>query len=535
MKPSTLLMVTAFGWVLCSKAVAEPTLYPQNLNVLSGVVNQTDSNILADEADPKTVWVLPPNKASAVVTGLHSKTANMGFCGEMKDLIGYSRDLSREISELNKKRAQKQGELQKLQDRASELHLRAERYAAERNLQALAELDNRISTVDQRLSELYQSAETCNTTCDEINEEISINLKAKNQMMIDRNKLARENAADVREYTKRRKAAEAAQKAVSDFKAVFNELDAELRAVRNRFLDSYRGFGEMEGARAAFRYTSHWDDNVQKLRERNPGINFSKMATQNAKLMSEIAGLGEVNPQGAIRTIALAGRTASGVAEFPQYPQDLSTNVVLSLIGACPMEHPEYFDLAENDVKDMQYGVIITYEYETVFRMKARAEYNMYKMYEKIVSSGKRGGLFSSRSWSKVEEKNFFRDSFNVAWDDRENTVTPEEKEEIEAEMRKNVLHRLATLALPTSPVRAELISAMEPPPRGAVVVSNELMKTCPGNVYCVAGAAVMRVLDAIFGSSSSTSSYTNIQDVQIVDDYSRTSKIKKAWITSYL
>ena len=166
---------------------------------------------------------------------------------------------------------------------------------------------------------------------------------------------------------------------------------------------------------------------------------------------------------------------------------------------------------------------------------EAEAKYNMYKMYQKIMRSGKSGGLFRSKSWSSVEERNFFKDSFTVSWDDSENTLSQADKDAREQEMRRSVLSRLATIALPTVPNRAEILNAGDPPTRGAIVVSDELMKTCPSNVYCVAGAAVMRVLDAIFGNSTSTANYTNIQDITVTEKYNNKQKITKSWITSYL
>ena len=52
---------------------AEPTLYPKDVSILSNIKNSTTSNIMADEVDPRTVWVLPPNSATAVAMGLHTK------------------------------------------------------------------------------------------------------------------------------------------------------------------------------------------------------------------------------------------------------------------------------------------------------------------------------------------------------------------------------------------------------------------------------------------------------------------------------
>ncbi|MES2854389.1 MAG: hypothetical protein V4692_00935 [Bdellovibrionota bacterium] len=520
---------------LSMNAWAEPTLYPSNLDVLGKVVNKTNSHIIADEADAHTVWVMPPNTATAKVSGLHTKNANMGFCAEMRDVKDYSRELSGSIKLLTEKRIKKQDELAKLQTEADKLRVNAEAYATERGLSALSELDIRIGETQTRLTELYTLSDKCVQNCDQISEEINDLVKAKAVMLKDRNELAKQNTADQREYTRRRKLAEASQLKATNAKNAYTEMNTELQAVQSQFRETFASFGKMEGARAAIRYLSSWDENIQKLRDENPGINFSKMKTQNALLMTELAGISDVDGQGGIKAIATGGVMTDGVASFPMYPESLSTNVVLSLIGACPMEHPEYFDLKSSDVQDIEYGVIITYDYQTVFTFKASATYNMYKMYKKIVSSGSSGGFFSSSSWSSVVEKNFFKDSFSVKWSDKENAISQEDKEAIEQEMRTSVFTRLANLAIPKMPNRGDVIAAAEIPQNGAAVASDALIKYSGGNVYAIGAGVVLKVLGAIFGSGSSSSSYTNIIDAEVTEKYEQTQKITKSWLTSYV
>ena len=520
--------------IWAASAWAEPTLYPANLNVLSGIKNTTNSNIVADEEDPRTIWVMPPNTASAKVSGMHTPTSHMGFCAEMRDQQTYSRELSADINDLMKLKKSKTKELTELSRKASELDQAAQKYASDRNLTALSELDTRISDSEARLSELYKASEKCSQNCDRISQEIDDLLAAKNEMLKQRNALAKANTEDIRTYNKKVKEAQAAQKAYLSAKNVYSELAGDLQSMQDQFKQAYASYGRLEGARAAIRYKSSWDENIIRLREANPGVNFAKMKTQNAQLMTELSGLQTGDPSSAILGMPLPG-FKDGVAKYAAYPESLTTNVVLSLIGACPMAHPEYFDLGQTPLDEMSYGLIITYDYQTVFKMKAKTKYNMYKMYQKVVSSGSRGGLFSSRSWSNVEERNIFQDSFVVQWDDRENTVSPEEKEQRELEMRHAVLLRLATQALPETPSKVELLQALAPSAHGAIVLADALTQTCGFNAYCQGGAIVMRVLDAIFGSSSSSSSYTKITNSDLEENYEVQQKITKSWVTTYL
>lgn len=531
-KPLTLLGAMA---LFSTFAHAEPTLYPPDVRVLSQIQNPTDSNILADELDSHKIWVLPPNTAKASVVGLHTLTANLGFCGEMRDLKDASADVVADIKDLTRQKMAKFAELAKLDGQASRLAEDAAKFAVDKNLQPLADLDTEIQNLETRISDLYKQQESCTKSCDNIDTELASLLKDKQVDMQQRYALAKQSSADIREYTRRQAVAKAARQTYDNAKGVYSDLSNDLLATREKFQEMFAGLGKMSGAAAGFTYVSSWADNIAKIKAANPGFAIEKVATKDAHLMTELAGVQNIDPQAAVMSISAGADLKNGVAGFPFYPESLSANVNLSLIGACPMVHPEYFDIKQDDVKSMQYGVIITYNYESVFKVKATAKYNMYKMYQKIVSSGSSGGLFSSHSWSNVEESNFFRDSFSVVWDDKENTLTPAEKDSRETEMRHAVLGRLATLAVPNTPNRADILSAAQPPTHGAVVISDSLMQTCPGNVYCVAGAAVFRVLDAIFGSSSSTASYTNIQDYELVESYENSQKITKPWMTSYL
>jgi hypothetical protein len=220
------------------------------------------------------------------------------------------------------------------------------------------------------------------------------------------------------------------------------------------------------------------------------------------------------------------------------FPQSISANLVLSLVGACPMLHPEYFDIQPGyGANKMAYGLTITYDFPAAMVVRATAHYNMYKMYEKIVSSGSSGGFFSSRSWTNVEEHTFFKDSFSIDWktQDPANSVSEERRLEIEHEMRAHIIERIASLALPSAPNRDAILAAGAPPVHGAVVVSNSLMQACPGNVYCVAGSLILTSLDAIFGSSSATASYIQTQNFDATETWSQSQTILKPWVTSYV
>src|SRR4051794_25558549 len=87
---TSLLMAGGMTALMAESALATPTIYPKTLTFLSAIENPTNSNLVADDADPRVIWVMPPNTATSKVEGLHTLTANVGYCQEMADLQGYS-------------------------------------------------------------------------------------------------------------------------------------------------------------------------------------------------------------------------------------------------------------------------------------------------------------------------------------------------------------------------------------------------------------------------------------------------------------
>jgi hypothetical protein len=535
MKKTILLVPLLFAVV----ANATPTTYPTDLNLFTTIQNPTDSNLVSDDTDSHRIYVMPPNDAEAHVTGLHTLTANLGFCKEMSDLQGYSRTTSKRIAELVVEDDANKVEVEKVRKTLAAARTDAAKFATERNLAALTDLDQKIQEMEARLSDLYKTNETCTKNCETIQAEAANLEKLKYQVLKDRRALATQHADDARTYDQKKAKIQALQLNYDEAQDRFVALQTRLMKVRNQFLEMYTSFGKMEGGRAGFNYVSHWDENLEKLKASNPGYDFQKIQTQDAKLFSGIKIIPDLPGASAILAYEIPGNQKEGYIELPSgFPGSISANVVLSLVGACPMLHPGDFNIdPKYKSDDMTYGLAVTYTFPSAFRIKATAKYNMHKMYTKIMSSGSSGGFFSSRSWSNVEERTFFKDSFSVDWkiDDPENSVTEEQRLAVEHDMRVHIVERLASLAIPTAPNRDQIIAAGAAPAHGSVVVANSLMTACPGNLYCVGGALILQSLDAIFGSSSTSASYTQIQDMDLTESWSRSQVINKPWITSYL
>jgi hypothetical protein len=538
MKMKSKLSFAIVSMCLVNSVFAVPTIYPTNITRLSELQNNTNSNIVADNSDDRVLWVMPPSSGSSEVKGLHTFTTNVGFCKEMSLLQGYSRDTAARIDSLTDKEIDSKEELD---EKTKEYNNAKKDLAALIDSKNLTELDyteTRIETLETHISHLTDKLGSCADQCDEILNQLNTNKKEKREEVKRHRNLVIQIGSAARAYEKQKALVLGLGAEVDDLESSWSKLRDVLLGIKKIHLDLYKDFGKMEGARASIFFDSKWDENVKTLRDSNPGFTFHKIQTQNAVVTAGIVDIQGLPESGAVMRYSMDGNFQEGKLTLPSYPESTSGLVLLSLIGACPVLHPDYFDITLPAGSDqMKYGMTVSYEYPTAFFTKATAKYNMHRMYEKIVKSGSKGGFFRPKSWTAVSEKLEFSDSFNVKWEEQDvaNSLTEEEKAVYELEMRNRVFGRIASLALPSVQNPGALISA-EVPASGAVVLGEELgkNKACQANIYCTSAAIGMKVLAAIFGNSSSTASYTNIQDVESQDIYEKQKVVFKPWISSY-
>ncbi len=538
--------VTLFGICQMGVALATPTIWPTEDTYVQvhKVVNPTNSNLIADTVQPLKVYVMPPNSAKAVMQKkLFNRTANLGFCREMRNLQDYTRRVSAEIADYEGRLYGKKADADRIERKRSQARAALAQYATEKNITELQDLDVELSELTSLIREKTEELKECANNCEELKKQIGHHNFNHSTALRRRRELARQFTSVIAQYEKKKSLVEGYEDELRAANRAWMNLEDDIISVRTNLFNLYKDLGSLEGGTASITYTSSWDDNVSVLRQMNPEYEFEKIQTKNSVFVTSIADLSHVPSAKAILAykISACSNDANGKCETSAYPDSFTGSVVLSTIGACPIEHPEYFDLdlsQPNSAEEMNFGMTVSYDYPTAMTVKATATYNMYKMYQKIAKSGRSGGFFRSKSWNSIEEKTTFRDSFTVNWDeqDREASVSDARKIEIEQEMRNAVFDRLAKIGLPAVINPAELVAPLVPQ-SGAMVLGNELAKNkaCQTNIYCTGASIGFKVLDAIFGGSSASSSYTNIQDVDMKDVWSQTLVVYRPYITSYI
>jgi hypothetical protein len=531
--------VTLMGLTLAPVVMALPTIYPKDISFLDKIENGTNSNVIADTESKNMFYVMPPNTGTSKVNGLHSITANVGFCKEMSDMVSYSRLTSARLFEIGQKEYEAQVRREEIIEKLELARKDAAEYVVANNLSELSDLDDQITKLDQDILDRTERMETCNeNTCEELRSQLRMLKQDRTTTRFRRDNLSRQHRQALSLYNRKQAQVKNLQDSLKEATDEWVNLRERVLELRESYHNIYRSFSAMEGAQATIHFDSQWDQNVATLKDNNPGMKFNKIDTQNAVIMTSVADIKELPSTGSIMSFNMGGKFSQGQLNLPSYPENISGNIRLSLLGVCPMLHPQDFDISvPNSTEGMSFGLTASYEYPTAFTAKATATYNMHKIYQKIVNNKKKGGFFNSRTSSSVTEKTFFQDEFKVVWDIQDPSIGPNEaeREALENDWRHHIFARLAAVGLPANSNPGALV-APAVPKSGAAVLGNSLANNpqCKTNKYCAAATIGVLVLDAIFGNAKSTASYTNIQDVEMKEEWSRQSVVFKPYITSY-
>lgn len=546
----TINSVTAMVMLVSTSSYATPTIFPRPGNRLVELVNKTSSTVLADHQDMNTVYVKPPSSGTAIPQGFSAMSANLGFCREMEDLQGYSRNLSGRI-------AAKSDEVDKLQVTVADAQEKLNK--ARGDLASLSEassvfkeitaLETRITDIEARTDALYTKLAGCTNECADVKKEIT-ELRVEHRNLTKRlSEIRVANSEEIKRRNKALAAIEAAQLALDEATAPYDRAISALSKARNSILDSYSHFAKLSGGTATIQYESGWIANTQKIRAENAAsFNVQQIPTSKVQMhFNFLAGAANADaylaslPPILSYSVGGIGYTPGGGPEtnsLPAFPDSLSANLALSLVGACPLVNPKRFDIPKNAAGIPAFGVTVQYLYPAMMQVKAKFTYNLYKFYELMRSSGSSGGLFSTHSWSSVSEKMVNKDHFYIDWknEDADNQITPEKRQQIEtmvkAELTQRVLNMMGT---PVANSGQALLGAPPIPVNGALVIADGLNQTCGFySYYCVAGSWILRAASAIWGSSSSSQTFQQVHDITATEDWSRDEAVNKPEITIF-
>lgn len=516
---------------------ALPTVYPK---ALVEVENPTNSNLIADDQDPSLFYVMPPTTGQSKVNKLHSLTANISFCKEMINLKGYSANMTAQMNMVETRRSEKEAEIQKLEDELARIREEEARAVVTPIIEELMRLEEAIDSYNEKIAELLVNIQECRSNCQTLKIEYQNINRLRKQATQEKQNLVKKHQSETRRYLIGQERINAQEDRIRRVADQINELSDRFKKMKATFDSMFEDLGQLEGARASVHFKSQWDENIEMLKQHNPRLQFQKIETRNARLFTSADGLDKLPSIGAIiRYEAGIGTNENGTLMLEAYPESFSGNIVLSIFGTCPLIYPEDFELTNGTaptIEDMNFAVTASYEYPSVFTTKAEVTYNLYKMYERIQNYSSRGGGFfrTRRSKTSVEERNIFKDSFQVEWKDH--IGMPEDvKADMEREMRNNIFIRLAQMGLPAV-INTGALQMPPIPESGAIVLADGLKNEICGssNNWCKGIALGIRVFETIFGSAKASAYYKSTQDVSIKENWTNTQIHWRPWVSSY-
>jgi hypothetical protein len=184
-------------------------------------------------------------------------------------------------------------------------------------------------------------------------------------------------------------------------------------------------------------------------------------------------------------------------------------NLELNQLGYCGFILPD----ANGKVHPFEPQFTLHYEVPLSVGYVANGHYNRWRIYKKFESQSKSGGFFSKKTTHKIYEELKDTQDFKIKVRVDDPNVSAKDAGNIEQAIQAKVFE-LATGQF-LKPAKTELDPKMLDEKRGATVVGEQLVMT--GNPYAAAVGVVLMGLDAIFGSSTTSSSIEQVWN-QIVN-----------------
>ena len=521
-------------------AIGSPTAFPTDPTQLYRIKNQTSSSVLADHADPKIFWVMPPNSGSVQPGPLTGANANLGFCAEMADLQSASAAIVKRMTSVAAEYADKEKEAEDKRAIYNEANKAAEEVkASNSDLQQVVSLEDEVASLNQRVNDDLEKLNKCgemnSASCQAVQADLSASRKQTQTDRTAMNALRPKISAAIQAYNRKKAIANAAKEDLNTVTDDVDNLFSKLSQLRVTMQNMYKDLAKLEGGFTTITYDLGWAANRVQLTNANPGYAFLPVVTHNVVLNTGfVGGTGKDSYLSSVPSILDYSVNGVAYAPFGNPPQQtlgalsdrMSATLHLSLVGACPVIHPELYDIPKSATGTPLFGMSAHYEFPSVFKMNVTFRYDLSKFYQLMKSSGSSGGLFSSSSWSSTSENNISNDAFSAHWheSDPDEKMSESERRGIEREVKQELTNRvLKEMATPVLDGTPGLASAPPIPEHGAIVLANGLSATCGWySYYCTGGSWILRGLDSIFGSSSTEQNFTSRYSGTATEKWSR-------------
>jgi hypothetical protein len=336
---------------------------------------------------------------------------------------------------------------------------------------------------------------------------------------------------------------------VASLEAKVKELKENLNEDNDLYIKSFndlmvikQGYSVMPAASGSFALESNYTELVAAYQAANPDIFMAKMPMEQSYLSIAQLGREDVGPMSAVVSITANGNgglpislpllqnlrepkegaPAAPVLPGPVMTEGVEGNIVLSVLGVCPLVAKSK-NVSSITMKNLQAYInpYVVYQYYVQAHRKHHITYNLAQLAKRIESSSKKGGFLSRKTvHSLVEEtKSNKWITFETYEEDPTFTYSEDYKREIKQQFLDSVLQEVAYVSFD---VNGKYPSVIEPTGTNGVQAAAEGLGKCP-HAYCQIAAYGLKFIDSTFGSTSAISNYIKTRDVWVEETVDET------------
>jgi hypothetical protein len=291
----------------------------------------------------------------------------------------------------------------------------------------------------------------------------------------------------------------------------------------------------VEGGRGKFLVMNQWSDVLKAYQKANAGKQVQRMILDQSFLSmnEQVPDKSNATAMAAVIKLAMVG-----VGEMPPlvdpmllvkhpdiaksvlapngskiFADALSGEIQLSSVGGCAIAKANAGNAFSANSISNYIASSATYSYQVQVKRNYTISYKVRELVRQIHEQTKKGGFFSTSTLDSFIDNKLSSSwlTFTVTSDDQRQMYTDEYIQQVKKEFMDRALVQI--MAIQTGNPAAAL-SLIAPGKNGASEAGEQLSK-CP-NMYCQIGAAAMKVLGAIFGSETATSSLLKTLDGEV-------------------
>jgi len=282
-------------------------------------------------------------------------------------------------------------------------------------------------------------------------------------------------------------------------------LDSYADSTTNELIDK---MGEAQGGTLVAVISNNGEDQAEELKALNPFYNFKPIPAKNVKfhLSVDKTDVSSDIPRNIVLDTAPLDPTAANRMSQSQVLAgngSMGVKMTLSRLGACSDRH----------ISTARF----VYDFDAFGFVKGYGELNRSLFYKRIESTTKKGGLFSSKTSTSIDEAAKSEEVLKVYV---LGDVTKEEASDQQEKIRDHIVSEaLRSWTTIQSLSNGKPLKMPEHGEHGAQVLADGVQKLCP-HIYCQAGAVALKALDSIFGSNSSRSSVRQNWEQKVKYEY---------------